>query len=279
MIGLETVWFQVAGTICNLRCAHCFISCAPDNHSHAMLGLEEVRRYLREAVRLGVREYYFTGGEPFMNHELPAILEETLRVGPATVLTNGLFLDPDRCAALRSIADGSGYSLEIRVSLDGWGPEDHDRIRGPGTFVRTLEGIRNLWHGRLNPVITVTEAAEGVGSPEGRSRFLEMIRDLGLPRPRLKILPLWRIGAEEKRSGGYHSRERLSAAAVTREDLERLQCASGRMVSSRGVFVCPILIEEPRARMGTTLQETLRRFDLAYSACVTCHVSGVTCRT
>jgi uncharacterized Fe-S cluster-containing radical SAM superfamily protein len=279
MIGLETVWFQVAGTICNLRCTHCFISCAPDNHSHAMLGLDEVRRRLEEATRLGVREYYFTGGEPFMNHEILEILAETLRVGPATVLTNGLFLDPDRCAALRSLADGSEYSLEIRVSLDGWGPEDHDRIRGPGTFARTLEGIRNLKRERLNPVVTVSEAAAGVGSPEGRARFLGMIRELGLPRPRLKVLPLWRIGAEEKRSGGYGGEERLSAAAVTREDLEKLQCASGRMVTSRGVFVCPILIEEPRARMGATLQETLRPFELAYSACVTCHVSGVTCRT
>jgi MoaA/NifB/PqqE/SkfB family radical SAM enzyme len=279
MAGLDTVWFQVAGTICNLRCTHCFISCAPDNHSHAMLSLAEVRRYLQEAVRLGVREYYFTGGEPFMNHELFPILEETLRVGPATVLTNGLFLDPGRCARLRALAEASEYSLEIRISLDGWGPEDHDRIRGAGTFMRTLEGIRNLKQERLNPVITVTEAAEGVGSGEGRARFLEMLRSLGLPKPRFKILPLWKIGAEAKRTAGYDRRERLSADAVTREDLEALQCSSGRMVTGRGVFVCPILIEEPRARMGETLEETLRPFELAYSACFTCHASGVTCRT
>ncbi len=59
--GMDTLWFQVAGTICNLRCTHCFISCAPDNHSHGMLPLAEVKRRLEEAVRLGVKDYYFTG--------------------------------------------------------------------------------------------------------------------------------------------------------------------------------------------------------------------------
>jgi len=51
------------------------------------------------------------------------------------------------------------------------------------------------------------------------------------------------------------------------------------MVTSKGVFVCPLLIDEPRARMGESLQETLRPFELAFSSCFTCHEYGVTCRT
>src|SRR5262249_18260090 len=87
--SLDTLWFQVAGTLCNLACPHCFISCSPTNASHGMLSLEDVKVRLAEARSLGVREYYFTGGEPFMNPEMLPILEETLRQGPATVLTNG----------------------------------------------------------------------------------------------------------------------------------------------------------------------------------------------
>ncbi len=279
MIGLDTVWFQVAGTVCNLRCTHCFISCSPDNRSHAMMSLAEVRRHLQEASSLGVREYYFTGGEPFMNRDLLPILAETLRLGPATVLTNGLFLDDAVCRRLREIAGASEYSLDIRVSLDGWEPQDNDRIRGAGTFRRAVEGISALWRAGINPVVTVTEAAEGVGSADGRRRFLDRLRSLGLERPRLKVLPLFRIGAEERRSGGYRPSERLDADQVTRESLERLQCSSGRMVTSLGVYVCPILLDEPRARMGDSLAETLRPFELAYGSCHTCHARGVTCST
>ncbi len=279
MTGLDTVWFYVAGTLCNLRCTHCFISCSPDNHSHGMMTLQEMHPYLDEAERLGVREYYLTGGEPFLNREILPILEATLRQGPATVLTNGLFLDQLTCRKLRAIADASDYSLDIRVSLDGWGPEDHDRIRGAGTFHRAVNGIRALAEHRFLPIVTVTEAAEGVGGIDGRTRFLELLLSVGLSRPRIKILPLWRIGAEAGRARGYESWERLSSDATTPEGLAALQCSSGRAVTTRGVYVCPILIDEPGARLGARLEETLRPFGLSYGACHTCYVSGVTCRT
>ncbi len=163
------------------------------------------------------------------------------------------------------------------MSLDGWGPEDHDRIRGRGTFRRALVGIRNLWLAGLNPVVTVTELADGVASSRGRERFIALLRSFGLTRPRLKILPLFRIGAEARRGRPYHDWERLAKDDLI--DAEKLQCGSGRMVTSRGVYVCPILIDHPSARMGDTLLDSLHPFELSFSACYTCHVMGVTCRT
>jgi molybdenum cofactor biosynthesis enzyme MoaA len=278
-VSLDTLWFQVAGTLCNLKCTHCFISCSPTNHSHEMLTLAQVRERLREAARLGVREYYFTGGEPFLNPEMMTILQETLAQGPASVLTNGLLLTPDRCRRLRRLSDESEYSLDLRVSIDGYTAEVNDPIRGPGTFERILLGIRNLSDVGLNPVVTVTEACGEAASAAGRARFLEWMRGIGLTRPRLKVLSLFRIGAEEKRLRAYESRETLRGRQLTPEDSENLQCSSCRMVTSRGVYVCPILIDEPGARMGETLAETLRPFRLAYSSCFTCHEYGVTCRT
>src|SRR6516162_6780938 len=78
---LDDLWFQVAGTLCNLTCRHCFISCSPHNHAFGFLDLATVRRALEESVRLGVKEYYFTGGEPFLNPDMTAILELTLTYG------------------------------------------------------------------------------------------------------------------------------------------------------------------------------------------------------
>ena len=31
LLALDTLWLQVAGTVCNLQCTHCFISCSPAN--------------------------------------------------------------------------------------------------------------------------------------------------------------------------------------------------------------------------------------------------------
>ncbi|MEO6326947.1 MAG: radical SAM protein, partial [Thermoanaerobaculia bacterium] len=42
LTALDTLWLQVAGTLCNLACTHCFISCSPTNHAHGMLSLADV---------------------------------------------------------------------------------------------------------------------------------------------------------------------------------------------------------------------------------------------
>src|SRR5713226_8426963 len=98
---LDHLWFQVGGTLCNLECRHCFISCSPHNHSFGFLDLPSVRRALDESVRLGVKEYYFTGGEPFLNRDMVPILELTLHYGPATVLTNGTVFKDEWLERLR----------------------------------------------------------------------------------------------------------------------------------------------------------------------------------
>jgi len=144
---------------------------------------------------------------------------------------------------------------------------------------RVMIGLQNLAEVKINPVITVTETAEGVRGDEGRARFLGLIRSFGFTKPRLKVLPLFRIGAEEKRTHAYEDWERIRADELSEADAEMLQCSSCRMVTSKGVYVCPILIETPEARMGETLAETLRPFPLRYGACHTCWAEGVSCRT
>ncbi len=282
--ALDTLWFQVGGTVCNLACTHCFISCSPTNHTHELMSLAEVERYLAEAVALGVKEYYFTGGEPFLNPQMETILEATLAVGPASVLTNGLLLDPARCRRLAALAEAAEYSLDLRVSLDGLTPESNDPIRGEGTFARVLQGVANLAAAGLNPVLTVTEVHAENASPAGRERFFELLRSLGLEKPRLKLLPVFRLGAEAERAGAYEGWQRLTEADAfsgsgADGSWDHLQCSSCRMVTDQGVWVCPILVNEPEGRMGEALADTLGPFPLRHAACWTCHVYGVSCRT
>ena len=38
--SLDTLWFQVGGTVCNLACSHCLVSASPTNHTHELMSLE-----------------------------------------------------------------------------------------------------------------------------------------------------------------------------------------------------------------------------------------------
>jgi AdoMet-dependent heme synthase len=274
---LDDLWFQVAGTLCNLTCQHCFISCSPHNHSFGFLDLATVRRHLDESVTLGVKEYYFTGGEPFLNRDMVPILELTLRYGPATVLTNGTVFKDEWLQRLRAADAASPYSLEFRVSLDGFTAAQNDPVRGDGTFERIQRGVRMLLDHDFLPILTVTRTNDEQEDSEIFDGFVRMLKDLGYQRPRIKILPTLRIGAESERQRGYHDDERVTAAMMVGYDQNLLVCNHSRMVTDRGVFVCPILIESADARLGDTLTEAQRPFAIKHSACYTCYQYGALC--
>lgn len=274
---LDDLWFQVAGTTCNLACTHCFISCSPHNHNFGFVDLATVSRYLDESVALGVKEYYFTGGEPFLNRDMVPILEKTLQYGPATVLTNGTVLKPEWLERLRAAEQASRYSLEFRVSLDGYTAGENDPVRGDGTFERVLAGVHLLLDFDFLPIITATRTRDDQDDAELYRGFVTLLRDIGYDRPRVKILPTLRIGAEATRQRGYRNGERVTADMLVGYDVNQLVCSHGRMVTDRGVYVCPILIESPDARLGATLAEADRPFALSHSACYTCYQYGALC--
>ena len=273
---LDALWIQVAGTLCNLRCAHCFVPSGPGEDRHAFMTRREVRGRVAEALRLGVKEFYFTGGEPFVHPEMLEILADTLAGGPCTVLTNGTLFTRHVLETLRRLSDSSRYALEIRVSLDGWRAEDHDRFRGAGSFARTVTGLARLAEYELLPIVTVTQNTDE--DPIGfRERYLAMLRATGLPRPRLKVLPMFLLGREAERTRGYAPEESLLDLPAGAFDPTRLQCGSCRAVTSRGVFVCPLLVDEESARMGERLDQALGPFELRHGACSTCYATGMTC--
>jgi uncharacterized Fe-S cluster-containing radical SAM superfamily protein len=276
LFHLDALWIQVAGTLCNLRCTHCFVSSGPGDDHHALMPRDVVRHHVAEGVALGVKEFYFTGGEPFVHPAMLEIIADSLAHGPVTVLTNGTLFTVPRAAALRRLGERSRYSLEIRVSLDGWRAIDHDRLRGAGSFERALEGIKRLAAVGLLPIVTATQGTDE--DPQRlRARYLEMLRGLGLERPRLKLLPMFLLGRETERSRAYDPAETLAGLPAAAFDPHRLQCSGCRAVTSRGVFVCPLLVDEPAARMGERLEQALKPFPLRHGACYTCYLTGMTC--
>jgi AdoMet-dependent heme synthase len=278
LAGLDVLWLQVTGTVCNIACRHCFITCGPKNHSHPIMATAEVLAVLAQARAHGVKEYYFTGGEPLLHPDLLLLVERTLAQGPLSILTNGILLDPPMTAALAQHARTSQYSLDLRVSLDGTTAAENDPIRGSHTFDRIMAGARNLLAAGLEPVFAVTTVHARYDHAGGRVEFIDRLRDLGFRRPRVKFIPPFHLGREADRSGAYPDAVLQPGDLMPGEE-HLLQCGSCRTVTARGVYPCPILIEEDGARLAGRLDDALVPIRLNHPACVTCHVEGFSCRT
>jgi Fe-coproporphyrin III synthase len=120
---------------CNCRCVMCDIWRIRQAREITARDLEP---HLESIRALGVRWVVFSGGEPQMHTDLPA-LSRVLRAEGIrlTLLTAGLLLEPQA----RSVADTID---DVIVSLDG-PPEIHDRIRRvPLAFDRLARGVDAL---------------------------------------------------------------------------------------------------------------------------------------
>jgi hypothetical protein len=193
------------------------------------------------------------------------------------VLTNGTVLKEEWLDRLRRAEAATSYSLEFRVSIDGYTALQNDPIRGAGTFERALGGVRQLIaHGFL-PIITVTQVEDDDDPALLFDGFVRLLKANGYGRPRIKILPALRIGAEARRGRGYRDLERVTPEMMTGFDAAHLVCNHSRMVTERGIYVCPILIDSPDARLGATLGEALGGYPLRHLACYTCYQYGTIC--
>lgn len=277
--ALDTVWIQLTGTLCNIACRHCFISCGPKEDRVPMMTRAHVGQVLTEAESLGVKEIYFTGGEPMLHPEFFDVLADSLAVASTAFLSNGLLIDLSAAERLRQLFDGARYSLDCRISLDGTTAETNDPVRGKGTFRRIVAGIAHLASVGLDPVVTVVEHAEGMAVAGERLRFIDLLRQIGVQRPRIKFLPLLRIGREPLRTRGYDDEDLVRPEELDATVQDTLQCRSCRLVTADGVMTCPLLLDEPEARLGRTLSDALGPIRLRWAACRTCVSEGLQCRT
>lgn len=280
LVWLDTLWVQVGGTLCNIACKHCFVSAGPKVDRHRQMPVDDVRAALDSAVEHGVRAFWFTGGEPFIHPQILELVDLALERGPLGVLTNGMPIDAALASELGRRFRDAPYNLEIRVSLDGVDARENDRVRGKGVFTAACEGIRQLAQHGVEPVVAVTRLDDG--NPEPMSMFAQLLRDLGVRRPRVKWIPPFRIGREAGRRGGraYNTHERLTAEDLSAPDApHRLQCGTSRTITSRGVFPCPILVDEAGARLSTHLTDALGPHAVDHPACHTCWVESFSCST
>lgn len=242
-----------------------------------MMETSTIESFLEESRDYGVKEYYFTGGEPFLHPDMVDILETSLEYGPTTVLTNATAFTEEELDQLGDLFANKSYSLEVRVSLDGFTPETNDEIRGDGTFREAMNGVRGLVDRGLLPIITATRTWEIDDDQEMLGGFKQTLADAGCDQPRIKLLPSLKIGREEDRDRGYHATEKVTHEMMKDYETDQLLCSNSRLVTDRGVWACPILVLHEEARLGDTLEDAMKPVSLGFDACYTCYRFGELC--
>lgn len=137
--ALKECWLHITNR-CNMACRHCLFA-SDGAQGQPALPYEALLGVAKEALHLGCKVFYFTGGEPLIHPDFTRVADVILRRKDTQVvlLTNG--------KAVRDLGQWLRKKprerLHFQVSIDGR-QERHDQLRGKGAFRSLMEDLRFL---------------------------------------------------------------------------------------------------------------------------------------
>ncbi len=281
MTEFETIWFNT-GTLCNLACKNCYIESSPKNDALVYITLEEVRTYLDEIAQknLPIKEIAFTGGEPFMNPDMIAILSLCLdRDFKVLVLSNAM--RPMRRFEQKLLDLPKRDQLTFRVSLDHFTKAIHEEERGPNSWDKAIDGLK--WLAAHNfPLAIAGRHLPGESKAVAMQGYAALFADNLLPLDAANPAHLMLFPEMDARADVAEIT--TSCWGILDVDPATIMCASSRMVVKRKgedtprVAACTLLPYDPQFDMGETLEESMQDVKLNHPHCARfCVLGGASC--
>jgi MoaA/NifB/PqqE/SkfB family radical SAM enzyme len=264
---LKELWvFPVAPETCNLSCTHCLYAASPRTRNPYRLCANELADLMTQVEATGAKPHFlFTGGEPTLHPELYQLLESVNRQGYSfQLMTNGTRIQKESADRLSKMA----HLSKVQVSLESTDPKINDSIYGAGLHRKVLRAVETLTEEGVPVAVAVTPMEINEANVNALEKLAE---EKGAE---IKHILLYDLGAA-KENGIKPARE---APTGNREVEVELMCDKGIAYSEGGFYSCPVLVKEPRAKLGHTLEEALspqarskvRRLQETHAACQVC---------
>lgn len=270
----NNLWFQLSDVNCNLKCKHCFIGCQPTTKVKSFLTMDKIKTSLADTEGQKLNYIYLTGGETLLHPDVNSIIRLCLKKSNVTIFSNGLLINDKKARFLKQLEQEQSNDNELvfRISLDHYNEQKNDENRGKGSYKKAVTAIQNLVNYGFNPVINCVNLHDE-NIAELNEGFLKILTSCGLEPSdiNVNIVPVLKLGEYAKNNGGYKDDEFVTASTFIDESICRFDCAHSRVVTSRGIYCCPALVNDPRGKVGNSLKEASTKIFLETSACSTCN--------
>ena len=275
---LAELWFHT-GTACNLSCPFCLEGSKPGDNRIERITLDDARPWIDEAAALGVQQFSFTGGEPFVIRDIIRILDYALARKSCLVLTNGTEPVLQRMAAIEPLAR-LPQPLSFRVSIDYADEARHDAGRGGGSWRKAWQCLVEL-HRRGFGVSIARQRDAGEDTAVVDLQFRELCLRYGLPGvTRIVSFP-------DFLTPGAHPHvpmisERCMTAHHSAASRSKFMCQFSKMVVRKNgrmrVYACTLVDDDESFDLGGSLSEAEGvRVMLRHHRCYSCFAHGSSC--
>lgn len=258
--NLDNLFLQLCTKACNLKCRHCYIEKNPYKNEEDFISLEKIKASLITIKNSSLKSIYLTGGEPLLHPDFNQILRMCLKISNTTVMSNGIMINDKKARFLRKIDDESKFETIYRISLDSTNELENDNLRGRGSFRKALVAISSLLKYEFNPIISIINYQN-----KEKSQIFEEFQNYFskkgfiLDDINLKIIPF------------FKKSEEINQIEINDEIIyEKLDCYNSRVVSQNGIYACPMLVDDYRARLGSALADCSKINYLDCEKCAIC---------
>src|SRR5262245_57573115 len=149
---------------CNIRCFYCMPAENVQFMDRAeLLSFEEIERFVRIAVPLGLRKIRLTGGEPLVRRDLHVLIRKLAAISGIEdigLTTNGILLE-EQAQRLRD----AGLA-RINVSLDALDPQKFAKITRRQGYEQVIAGIDAARKVGFDPIKVNAVAVRGLTDDE-----------------------------------------------------------------------------------------------------------------
>jgi sulfatase maturation enzyme AslB (radical SAM superfamily) len=276
--ALEELWFHT-GTACNLACPFCLEGSRPGDNRLQRITLSDAQPFIDEALQLGVKQFSFTGGEPFIVKDFVNILRYAAARRPCLVLTNGTDPVLKRLKQIQTLRECT-HPVSFRISIDYPDRDRHDAGRGAGTFDQAWQSLRAL-HALGFRISIARQMDRGEAGEEIETQYRALLAAHELPAD-TTLVAFPDFLTPGARAEVPVVTEHCMTTYQSAESRRQFMCAFSKMVLRRNgqmrVYACTLVDDDTDYDLGGTLSESMSaRIRLRHHRCYACFAYGSSC--
>ena len=256
--SLKNLFIEMTAKNCNMRCKHCYIDFPISRKVKDFISVDIIKKTLEDIKNENIDCIYLTGAEPMTHPDFNTILRLCLKKSNVCICTNGSFINEKKARFLKRVQDESSYEIIFKLSMVHYDEMKNDEIRGRGSFRQVIHSVKHLLKYDFNPIIEVTNYYNENDSDIMKS-FMVLFNGVGFC-----------IKERNLCINKYYDKKTCPEEISGEISRQSLDCANGRILTTKGIYSCPFLANDHRGRCGSDLKDFSKRINLETPYCNTC---------
>lgn len=255
---LNNLFIELTAKSCNQRCKHCYIDFPISKNVKDFISIDKIKQALNETTDQNIQCIYLTGAEPMLHPDFNSILRLCLKRSNVCICTNATFINEKKTRFLKKVEEESNNEIIFKLSIDHYNEIKNDDVRGRGAYRQTISAVKSLLKYGFNPILNIVNYYNEKPSTLVHE-FSKICQKIGFEATDFNF-----------QINEHHNKYKPYLGNKPSHVNMDLDCAQGRILTDKGVYVCPFLANDHRGRMGASFKDFSKKMYLETDFCLTC---------